>query len=154
MRAYPSAGLCKQHLSAYRKLFSKMKPVKITSILIAILLLALFSPLPTFSQGQAKKSIAIRCGKLLDVKKGEYITNAVILIEGERIKEVGANLSIPSGTQVIDLTSATVLPGLIDCHTHLLQNYDGALGRDDPNMILTVTQLGTTKRALLGAAMG
>jgi imidazolonepropionase-like amidohydrolase len=43
---------------------------------------------------------------------------------------------------------------LIDSHTHLLQNYSGRLGGDDPNMVLTVAALGTTRRALLGAAMG
>ena len=128
--------------------------MKIRTVLNIILLLTLLSLSSPLTPGQAKKSIAVRCGKLLDVKKGEYINNAVILIEDERIKEVGANLAIPSGAQIIDLSNATVLPGLIDCHTHLLQNYDGALGGDDPNMILTVTQLGTTKRALLGAAMG
>jgi imidazolonepropionase-like amidohydrolase len=47
-----------------------------------------------------------------------------------------------------------VLPGLIDSHTHLLENYDSALGNDDNNMILTVTQMSAAKRALLGAAMG
>jgi imidazolonepropionase-like amidohydrolase len=47
-----------------------------------------------------------------------------------------------------------VLPGLIDSHTHLLQNYRGELGGDDPNMALTVATMSTAKRALLGAAMG
>src|SRR5512138_2133654 len=125
-----------------------MKSKKLLTTLLLILLSSLATP------AQTNKTIAIRCGKLLDVKKGEYINSAVIIIEGERIKEVGAGLTIPPGAQVIDLSTATVLPGLIDCHTHLLQNYNGAFGGDDPNMILTVTQLGTTKRALLGAAMG
>lgn len=125
-----------------------MKSKKLLTTLLLILLSSLATP------AQTNKTIAIRCGKLLDVKKGEYINSAVIIIEGERIKEVGAGLTIPPGAQVIDLSTATVLPGLIDCHTHLLQNYNGAFGGDDPNMILTVTQLGTTKRALLGVAMG
>ncbi len=47
---------------------------------------------------------------------------AVIIIEGERIREIGANLSIPANAEVIDLGSKTLLPGLIDCHTHL--NFD------------------------------
>src|SRR5262249_17323730 len=118
------------------------------------LLVTLLPSVTASAQREATKPIAVRCGRLLDVKKGEYVNNAVILVEGGRIKEVGANLTIPAGIQVIDLGNATVLPGLIDCHTHLLQNYDGALGGDDPNMILTVTQLGNTRRALLGAAMG
>jgi imidazolonepropionase-like amidohydrolase len=91
---------------------------------------------------------------MLDVRSGNVISNAVILIENGRITAAGAGLDIPKGATIIDLSGATVLPGLIDAHTHLLQNYDGALGGDDPNMILTVTQLGTTRRALLGAAMG
>jgi imidazolonepropionase-like amidohydrolase len=129
----------------------KIKYTILPVLLIALLLSSIqFTP----AQTPGKQSVAIRCGKLLDVKSGSLIQNAIILIEGERIKEVGPNVTIPTGAQIIDLSTATVLPGLIDCHTHLLQNYDGNLGGDDPNMILTVTQLGTTKRALLGAAMG
>jgi imidazolonepropionase-like amidohydrolase len=130
--------------------------MKIKYTVLPVLLIALLfsSTRFTFAQTPEKQSVAIRCGKLLDVKSGNLINNAIILIQGERIKEVGTNVTIPTGTQIIDLSNATVLPGLIDCHTHLLQNYDGNLGGDDPNMILTVTQLGTTKRALLGVAMG
>jgi len=47
-----------------------------------------------------------------------------------------------------------LLPGLIDSHTHLLQNYDGRFGSDDPNMLLTVATMSAARRALLGAAMG
>ncbi len=121
-------------------------------ILLLVFILYLTSVSP--AQNPQPKTLAIRCNRLLDVKTGDYISNAVIVIEGGRIKEVGASVKFPADAQVIDLSSATVLPGLIDSHTHLLQNYDGELGNDDNNMILTVTQLGTTKRALLGAAMG
>lgn len=103
---------------------------------------------------QTPKSQAVKASRMLDVKEGTVITNAVVLIENGRITDAGSSLSIPSGAQVIDLGDATILPGLIDCHTHLLQNYEGALGGDDPNMILTVSQMSTAKRALLGAAMG
>lgn len=102
---------------------------------------------------QASRVTAIKCARMIDVKSGAAIERAVILIEGGRITAAGANLAVPVGAEIIDLGSATALPGLIDSHTHLLQNYDGALGGDDSNMILTVTQLGTTRRALLGAAM-
>jgi imidazolonepropionase-like amidohydrolase len=103
---------------------------------------------------EAPVKVAIRCGRLIDGKSDAPISNAIILIEGERIAAAGANVAIPAGAEVIDLGGATVLPGLIDCHTHLLQNYNGELKGDDPNMILTVTQMSTAKRALLGAAMG
>ncbi|GGF04798.1 amidohydrolase family protein [Hymenobacter cavernae] len=96
---------------------------------------------------------AVKCGRLLDVRAGKVLPNAVVLIQGNRIQQVGTNLAIPAGAQVIDLGNALVLPGLIDSHTHLLQNYDPKVGGDEPNMLLTVTQLGTTRRALLGAAM-
>lgn len=101
-----------------------------------------------------QKTIAIRCGKLIDVKAGEIVPNAVIIINGEAITAVGSNIDIPKDAQVIDLSNATVLPGLIDSHTHLLSNLNGAIGGDDPNMILTVAALGNSRRVLLGAAMG
>jgi imidazolonepropionase-like amidohydrolase len=69
-------------------------------------------------------SILVKVGKLLDVRRGNYIENAGIWIEGERIREVGpaddVELHIPKTTQVIELGHMTVLPGLIDCHTHLM----------------------------------
>jgi imidazolonepropionase-like amidohydrolase len=78
----------------------------------------------------------------------------VVVVRAGRIVSVGANAAIPTGARVIDLGNLTLLPGLIDAHTHLLQNYRGELGGDDPNMVLTVTTMSTAKRALLGAKMG
>lgn len=114
----------------------------------------IFSVLNVFSQPPAAKRTAIKAARMLDVKSGNVIKNAVVLIENGRITDAGEALAIPAGTEIIDLGSAMLMPGLIDSHTHLLQNYDPSLQGDDPNMILTVTQMGTTKRALLGAAMG
>ncbi len=126
---------------------------------LAVCILCLLAFAPTAHMRQAPKSsatrtVAIKAGRLIDVKEGRALENQTIIVEGERIKSVGANLAIPTGAQVIELSGATVLPGLIDCHTHLLQNYKGELGGDDTNMILTVTTMSTAKRALLGAAMG
>jgi imidazolonepropionase-like amidohydrolase len=65
------------------------------------------------------ESTAIRTGRLVDGVGGPPVSGAVILIENDRITAVGTALAIPSGSRVIDLSNATVLPGLIDCHTHI-----------------------------------
>jgi imidazolonepropionase-like amidohydrolase len=62
---------------------------------------------------------AIRAGKFIDVLAGRVLANQIILIRGTKIEAVGANVAIPDGAKVIDLSNMTVLPGLVDCHTHL-----------------------------------
>jgi imidazolonepropionase-like amidohydrolase len=124
------------------------------ALMLAALLPLFLAEAQTAQNAPAARVIAIRAARLIDGKSDTPITGAVILIEGARITAAGAGVTIPAGAEIIDLGTATVLPGLIDAHTHLLQNYDGALGGDDPNMILTVTQMSTARRALLGAAMG
>ena len=79
------------------------------------------------------KLTAIRCGRLIDGKSAAVRSNAVIVIEGERIREVGA--SVPAGAQVIDLTHSTVLPGLIDNHTHILLNGDITMADYDEQLL-------------------
>jgi len=64
--------------------------------------------------------VAIHAGRLLDPKTGNYASDVFIVVEGDRIASVGA--SAPAGVSVIDLTSETVLPGLTDCHVHMLGN--------------------------------
>ncbi len=71
-----------------------------------------------------KSRIAVRAGRLIDVEAGRILTDQVILIEAERIIAVGpaASTPIPEGVRIIDLSASTVLPGLIDVHTHLTSN--------------------------------
>jgi imidazolonepropionase-like amidohydrolase len=70
---------------------------------------------------------AIRTGKLLDVESGRLLANQIILVRDGKIEAVGDNLRVLAGASVIDLSKMTVLPGLIDCHTHLA---DGARDTD------------------------
>jgi imidazolonepropionase-like amidohydrolase len=70
----------------------------------------------------APRPVVIRAGRLLDVKTGKTLANQTILIQGDKITSVGGDGQIPAGAQVIDLSNATVLPGLIDAHTHITFN--------------------------------
>ncbi len=70
--------------------------------------------------------IAVKAGRLVDPESANVLNTQVVLIRDGKVTAVGRGLAIPAGAQVIDLSSKTVLPGLIDCHTHLA---DG--GRDD-----------------------
>lgn len=62
---------------------------------------------------------AIKAGKLVVPETGETLNNQIILVEGAKIKAVGANLQIPGDAKIIDLSRSTVLPGLFDCHAHM-----------------------------------
>jgi imidazolonepropionase-like amidohydrolase len=67
--------------------------------------------------------VAVKAGRLIDPKAGAVVPGAVIVIEDGKVKAVGASVAIPAGAKVIDLSAMTVLPGLIDCHTHLVGDY-------------------------------
>ena len=86
---------------------------------VLLLIAALSALLPAASA----QVTAIRAGKLIDPDKGVVLIDQVILIRHNKVEAVGKDLAIPSGAEFIDLSKMTVLPGLIDCHTHLA---DGA----------------------------
>jgi imidazolonepropionase-like amidohydrolase len=71
------------------------------------------------AQAPVPPPTVVRAARLIDGRGGAPIAPAVVLIRGERIEAVGANLPIPAGARIIDLGGATLLPGLIDLHTHL-----------------------------------
>lgn len=123
---------------------------------IVAVVLALAATSIAFAQTAASEAptpnLVVRVGRLLDVRSGGYLTNVAISIAGERIRAVGPADDVvkaaPVGAQVIDLGAATVLPGLIDCHTHLMARIaEGRYGYEIN--LLTKSQ---AYRALEGAA--
>jgi imidazolonepropionase-like amidohydrolase len=82
-----------------------------------LIILAIVGP----ANGQADKVVAIRAGHLFDSKSGKMLENQIILIKDDKITVVGASdsVQIPTDAQLIDLSKSTVLPGLIDGHTHV-----------------------------------
>jgi len=73
---------------------------------------------------------AIKAGHLVDVESGRVLDKQIILVRGGKIEAIGSDVKIPAGAKILDLSNQTVLPGLIDCHTHLA---DGAHdGNGDP----------------------
>jgi imidazolonepropionase-like amidohydrolase len=78
--------------------------------------------LPLLAEEPAGPAVAVRAARLLDVKTGSYVSNAVVVVRGDRIESVGG--AVPPGAKVIDLGDRTLLPGLIDAHTHILLQGD------------------------------
>jgi imidazolonepropionase-like amidohydrolase len=120
------------------------------------LLAFLLATCVSFAQTPAPDTAIVKAARLLDVKTGKYLEEQAVLVRGGVITAVGAFSELQKqapDAAVIDLRNATLLPGLIDCHTHLLQNYDPEVVEDD-DMALTVSGMSTASRALLGAKMG
>jgi imidazolonepropionase-like amidohydrolase len=103
----------------------------------------------------------IKAGHLLDSRTGKVVTPGAVLIEDGKVKEVGSKLTAPAGAETIDLGDATLLPGLIDSHTHLLldvivppeaeieRRYNGEFA---PGLLLAIVE-SPSKRVLMGAQL-
>lgn len=101
----------------------------------------------------APRQMAIRAGHLFDSKNGQMLSDQVVVLLGERIVEVGpaAQVKIPSGAEVIDLSRSTVLPGLIDGHTHMF-NPRKPNGTTEDYMLIAVQNVQASLRAGFTAA--
>ena len=85
--------------------------------ILFLLLLILASP--AFPQSDAAKPIVLHAARLLDIESGKIVSPGEVLVQGDRVVEVGASVEHPASAQVIDLGDTTLLPGLIDAHIHL-----------------------------------
>src|SRR5579872_1113423 len=124
---------------------------------VAIALLSfLGGSLGAQSEGSGK-ALLVKAGKVLDVVAGQYRANQGIYIVGDRIKAIGDFDAVEKTARrdisLIDLSRFTVLPGLIDAHTHLLENGSARVD-DSVNLVIGVATQSTAYRALLGAEMG
>ena len=97
--------------------------------------------------------VAVRAGRLFDSKTGQMLAKQVVLLSGDRITEVGSEgqIKIPAGAKVIDLRQATVLPGLIDAHTHMF-NQRKPKGTTEDYMLIAVQNVQANLRAGFTAA--
>lgn len=107
--------------------------LKQTALLLCAIALIIGGASIPKSEGKLPQPILLKVGRLLDVKTGAYLVNQGVLVEQGRIKEVGEFGSVkrraPKGVKIIDLGRAAVLPGLIDCHSHIFMSNDGRIDR-------------------------
>lgn len=98
--------------------------MKTNKLLAVLILLGAATLAMAQTAGVPTKRIVVRPGQLLNVKTGQMLSGQAIVIEGDKIVSVGPASAVPAdaNTQTIDLPNATVLPGLIDAHTHLTFN--------------------------------
>lgn len=97
----------------------------------------------------AAQVTAIRAGRVLDPETGRVEKNQLILVEGQDIKAIGPNVAVPAGASVVDLSRYTVMPGMMDAHTHLCMNMQHQ--RDASSYYITTLRDSNAKRALQGA---
>ena len=81
------------------------------------------SAIATSAFAQTNATIALKAARMFDGKGKALITNAVVVVEGDKIVDAGSGIAIPQGAQVIDLGDATLSPGFIDCHTHVTDDF-------------------------------
>jgi imidazolonepropionase-like amidohydrolase len=110
---------------------------------VAVVICLLGIPLRAQETKTPPKTIALKAAHLIDTKAGRVLEQQVVLVVGERIEKVGSakEMQVPAGVTVIDLGSATLLPGLIDAHVHLTgdpeQSGYKSLGISVPRQTLT-----------------
>jgi imidazolonepropionase-like amidohydrolase len=119
------------------------RKLRLVAFSVALLYLAGSVAVAQTSPAPAPKRVVVRAGKFLDVKSGKILTDQAIVIEGDKITSVGPASSVPSGVTVVNLPNATVMPGLIDAHTHLTFD-QGSVG-------YTGLGISVPREALIGA---
>jgi imidazolonepropionase-like amidohydrolase len=119
---------------------------------LAFLMLSSAFPWTRAAAPQAK-SILLKAGRMLDVRTGKYVANAAVLVENDKIKEAGPLSQIqvhaPKDAQIINLGTATLLPGLVDCHAHLLTS--GTTLSPQETILNAAAGMSPTARVLMGA---
>lgn len=124
----------------------------VASAVVCICGLCMFA---TAQETAPKKTIALKAARMITAVDDTAVKNGVVIVEGERISAAGAALQIPANAEVIDLGDATLLPGLIDAHTHLLSELDGTRSMlEGDDWLHIVATESTAQRALLGARNG
>src|SRR5437660_316368 len=93
--------------------------MKITSRICLILLCFGVSALA------ADQSVVLKAARMFDGKSNALVQNAVVVVQGDKIVDAGANVAVPQGAQVIDLGDVTLSPGFMDAHSHVTLNYFG-----------------------------